>query len=576
MKLFEAPIAPIVITFFKEKLPTTTSVKEANSILQEVCGIRSFFEKEQDLAIVQDSVAAALTVVVEPNRRAYGDFQTNIQLANSVTSLLQQKNIQPEFVIEPTCGKGNFILAVLQQFSTIQKIVGIEIYRPYIWETKFSILELFLEQKALCKPHIEIHHQDVFTVDWQQLAQQNKALQLLIIGNPPWITNATLSTLNSDNLPQKSNFKQLKGLDAITGKGNFDIGEYIALQLLQNFERHEGYFAFLIKNSVVKNIVQEQLKHHYHIGHIYQLNIDAKKEFKVAVNASLCLAQLNTAPAYTCQEQDFYTQQTQTEFGWEQDKFVYSIGNYNAIQTLDGSSPLVWRQGMKHYCSKIMELEQSEEYYINGFKESVLLEEDLLFGLIKSSDLKHEILQSHRKTTIVTQKKIGQDTHYIKDYYPQTYAYLDKYRAYFDKRKSSIYKGKPPFSIFGIGNYSFKKYKVAISGMYQRKTFSLVLPYQNKPRMLDDTCYFIGFDTLEEAQIAQQILNSPLVQSFLKAIIFPDAKRPITKNILMRIDLEKAYQMLSADKHYADNPAWQSFEQHFTQASNNLNQMKLF
>ncbi len=94
--------------------------------------------------------------------------------------------------------------------------------------------------------------------------------------------------------------------------------------------------------------------------------------------------------------------------------------------------------------------------------------------------------------------------------------------------------------------------------------------------MLDDTCYFIGFDTLVEAQIAQQILNSPLVQSFLKAIIFPDAKRPITKNILMRIDLEKAYQLLGADKHYTNHPAWQPFEQHFTKASNNLNQMKLF
>ncbi|MFK7796430.1 MAG: hypothetical protein AB8E82_03175 [Aureispira sp.] len=576
MTLFEAHIVPIVIAFFREKLVNITSIKEANIVLQEVCGIHSFFENEHDLAIVNDNITASSSVVEEPNRRAYGDFQTNVQLANSVTSLLHQKNIQPELVIEPTCGKGNFILAALQQFSTIQKIVGIEIYLPYVWETKFRILELFLEKKALCQPNIEIRHQDIFTVDLKQLVQQNQALQLLIIGNPPWITNAALTTLDSDNLPKKSNFKHLKGLDAITGKGNFDIGEYISLQLLQYFDRHDGHFAFLIKNSVVKNIVQEQPKHHYHIGHIRQLNIDAKKEFKVAVNASLCLAQLNTTPAYTCQEQDFYTQETKTKFGWEQDKFVYSIADYHTVQALDDISPFVWRQGMKHDCSKIMELEQSEEHYINGFKELVVLEEDLLFGLIKSSDLKHETLQSHRKTTIVTQKKIGQDTHYIKDYYPKTYTYLDKNRAYFDKRKSSIYKGKPPFSIFGIGNYSFKKYKVAISGMYQRTTFSLVLPNQNKPRMLDDTCYFIGFDTLVEAQIAQKILNSTLVQALLKAIIFPDAKRPITKNILMRIDLKKAYHLLCTDKRYADHPDWKQFEQHLTQKTTNLNQMKLF
>jgi len=174
----------------------------------------------------------------------------------------------------------------------------------------------------------------------------------------------------------------------------------------------------------------------------------------------------------------------------------------------------------------------------------VKLEHHLLYGLLKSSDLKGEVINSYRKTTIVTQKKVGQDTSYIKHKYPKTYQYLNKNRAYFDKRKSSIYRGKPPFSIFGIGDYSFAKYKVAISGMYKSTTFSLVLPDNEKPLMLDDTCYFIGFDTFEEARIVQKILNGDVVQSFLKAIIFSDAKRPITKDILMRIDLKEACEML--------------------------------
>jgi len=38
--------------------------------------------------------------------------------------------------------------------------------------------------------------------------------------NPPWVTNSQLSALNSNNLPAKSNFKQAKGIDAITGKQN--------------------------------------------------------------------------------------------------------------------------------------------------------------------------------------------------------------------------------------------------------------------------------------------------------------------------------------------------------------------
>ena len=102
---------------------------------------------------------------------------------------------------------------------------------------------------------------------------------------------------------------------------------------------------------------------------------------------------------------------------------------------------------------------------------------------------------------------------------------------------TSIYKRKPLFSIFGIGDYSFKPYKVAISGMYKSTTFSLVTPNNNKPIMLDDTCYFIGFDTLIEAEITQFLLNKNIAQQFIHSIAFTDAKRMITKDLLMRINL---------------------------------------
>src|SRR5690606_11229512 len=103
--------------------------------------------------------------------------------------------------------------------------------------------------------------------------------------------------------------------------------------------------------------------------------------------------------------------------------------------------------------------------------------------------------------------------------------------------KSSIYKNKPAFSIFGIGDYSFKPYKVAISGLYKTFHFSLVLPSEGKPVMLDDTCYFIGFDKLDQALYCLILLNTDLTKKLLQAITFPDAKRTFTKDILMRIDL---------------------------------------
>jgi len=574
MTIFEADISIFLIDFFKINLKNVKAIEEANELLENISGIEEFFNNDKEFNELKNRIGEHIPAFEEPNRRAYGDFQTNEDLAGNVVAYLQNNGLSPQLIIEPTCGKGRFIQAALTHFTRLEKVIGIEIYYPYVWETKFGILELFLKQESTCKPKIKIIHEDIFNFDLDKLAKKNKDLNTLVIGNPPWVTNSELSTLNSNNLPKKSNFKSHKGIDAITGKGNFDIGEYISIKILKHFDECKGMFAFLVKNSVVKNILHNQSKSKYKIGNIRQLNIDAKKEFNVSVDACLLLINFNLSPEFTCQVTDFYTRKEITEFGWHKNKFVYSISDYNKIENLDGKSPFIWRQGMKHDCSKIMELNRLDGHFINGFKEEVNPEENLLYGLLKSSDLKNEVISSYRKTTIVTQKKIGQDTSYIKREYPKIYNYLNNNRAYFDKRKSSIYRGKPPFSIFGIGDYSFAKFKVAISGMYKRTTFSLVLPEKDKPLMLDDTCYFIGFETLKEAQIAQKILNSDIVQSFLKAIIFLDAKRPITKDILMRIDIEKAYYLLGLENEVLENSDWKLFGEKFKEKSSN--QMTLF
>jgi hypothetical protein len=106
------------------------------------------------------------------------------------------------------------------------------------------------------------------------------------------------------------------------------------------------------------------------------------------------------------------------------------------------------------------------------------------------------------------------------------------------------------FSIFGIGDYSFKPFKVAISGLYKTFHFTLVLPQNDKPVMLDDTCYFIGFENIEYAVYAIILLNSPQTEDFLRSITFPDAKRVFTKDILIRIDLYKL--ALNSSKQYIE------------------------
>jgi len=44
--------------------------------------------------------------------------------------------------------------------------------------------------------------------------------------------------MRSENLPKKSNFQGLRGLDARTGKSNFDIAEWMLIRLIEALPRH--------------------------------------------------------------------------------------------------------------------------------------------------------------------------------------------------------------------------------------------------------------------------------------------------------------------------------------------------
>lgn len=538
MKIFEANISLQVCEFLKDFFNNTSSFEIANQKILDFFGINDFFENDNDFKELKKSVSiVSINSVAEPDRAEYGDFQTNKDLANKLAKSLSKNNILPEIIIEPTCGKGNFIIASLSNFKTVKKVFGIEIYKPYIWETKFSILDYFLSNPNDNKPEITIKHCNIFDFDFKNISKQYPNEKLLIIGNPPWVTNSKLGSLNSTNLPKKSNFKNQNGLDTMTGKGNFDIAEYITLMLLDVFQTHNGHLALLVKNSVIKNIIFDQKDAKYKIGKIEKYCIDSKKEFNVSVEASLFYCQLNSTPSFQCNELDFYSLEKKSSFGWLNAKFVSNLANYNETKEIDGQCPFEWRQGIKHDCSNVMELERENECFINKLSQKIKLEEDLIYGFLKSSDLKNTVIQNTRKQVIITQTKVGQDTSYIQHLYPKTYNYLKSNITYFQARKSSIYKGKPHFSIFGIGDYSFKSYKVAIPGLYKTYHFTLVLPQDNKPIMLDDTCYFIGFDKIEFAVYTLILLNHSKTEEFLKSITFSDAKRVFTKDILMRLDL---------------------------------------
>jgi hypothetical protein len=136
----------------------------------------------------------------------------------------------------------------------------------------------------------------------------------------------------------------------------------------------------------------------------------------------------------------------------------------------------------------------------------------------------------------VTQREVGDITDSIQKDAPKTWKYLEAHESYFNARKSRIYHYRSRFSIFGVGNYSFTPYKIAICGLYKKLAFRLIQPIEQKPVVFDDTVYFLSFDDEAEAILIFEILTSQNTLDFYSSLIFWDEKRPIKSNILNRFD----------------------------------------
>ncbi len=515
-----------------------TDYAKANSIIRSLCGIVDYFSSEQEkiefIAILETD-----TSIVCEDRVSYGDWQTPVSLAEKICDVHLSKFGNPDIVIEPTCGLGAFVLSALRKFQNIKEFYAIEINRQYASELKLKILVNALSFPSQNYPDIYIYNTDFFEFDFISIIEKSKRMgwNMAVIGNPPWVTNSTQGKNNSNNIPFKSNYFKLKGIDAITGKSNFDISEYIALKLLHLSEINNGGISFLLKNSVIRNILIKQHSERLHIGNIEQKLIDASIEFNVSVDASCFFAQFGCSPSFICNVSDFHSNTYIQQYGWVNDSFVSDTKSYSAVSKYDGKSSYIWRSGIKHDCASILELTLSDGIYKNGLGEIVQIEEDLIYPLLKSSDINNYNGNQFRKFIIVPQRRVGDNTSELKYSHPLAFSYLSKYENVFSNRKSSIYKGKDKFSIFGIGDYSFKPYKIVVSSLYKSIRFILVSRNDRKPIMVDDTCYQLDFDSLEEANCILDALNSDEICSLLQSLVFRDAKRVVTKSLLMRLDL---------------------------------------
>jgi hypothetical protein len=461
-------------------------------------------------------------------QKEFGDFQTPLNLAENIVSLVEEICGKPSRVIEPTAGLGSFLEAAYRKWGKQVDYQGYEINESYVSQAR----------ERLSSQNIRLTRQDFFQADWKKILSPSSAPQerLLVLGNPPWVTNATLGALGSSNLPTKTNFQGLRGFDARTGKANFDIAEWMLIRLMESLPSH-GAMAMLCKTMTARKVLRYFWKKDGGFARSSLFLIDAKKHFDVSVDACLFFV---SGKRISEKVADIYSELTLqrncSRFGWVDGQLVSNLSDYKRFRDVEGGSSYVWRSGVKHDASDVMELQKQNGHYVNGLGEEVNVEADCIYPLLKSSDIANGRITA-RRFVLITQKSTADQTDVLKKDSPQIWKYLESHAIRLGERKSSIYLKRPQYCIFGIGAYSFSKWKVAISGLYKTLKFVVVPPLQNRPVMLDDTCYFIPCEKEVEAKLISELLNSEPCQKFLHSLIFLDSKRPITTEILRRVSL---------------------------------------
>ncbi len=463
-------------------------------------------------------------------RDQYGDFQTPETLADAVCRLIQALRIQPASLLEPTCGVGTFLKAGVSAFAPLRAVRGFERNAEYVREARSRLFGI---------GSVDVVQANFFEQDWPSIVR-DLPQPVLILGNPPWITNADVGAMGGANLPEKSNLSQRRGLDAKTGKSNFDISEYMLIQLTEAMQRRSGAFAMLCKTSVARKVLAHAWSRQLQIGDCRIFPIDAQESFGAAVAASLFVASFDGRVWNgSCKvHSELRAESDHVSIAYKGDVLVADADLFERRRELQGRSDYRWRSGIKHDCAKVMEFSESSDGLRNGFGEIIDMEPDFLYPLLKSSSVAGSE-NAPKRWILVTERKINEDTAQIANIAPRTWGYLLKHANRLDQRASSIYRNRPRFAIFGVGPYSFALWKVAISGLHKNLSFRVVGPRDERPAMLDDTSYFLACRSQDEAACLASALNAAEAQEFYRSLIFWDAKRPITVEILSQLKVEK-------------------------------------
>ena len=353
-------------------------------------------------------------------------------------------------------------------------------------------------------------------------------------------------------MPPKSNVKRLRGLEARTGSSNFDVAEAVWLKLARELAAEAPTIAILCKTSVARGILQFAHRAGLPIARCLDPSDRCgamvrrggrrlpvpRHSGRRRIGRGACRCPRSGVPVYPGLDSGEPAGMLGFARGWLiADREAYA----SVARSPTATCPRTWRQGLKHDAAAVMELtvEPGTGRLRNGDGRAGRSRA----GIRLSADqggrpppaagraARPRRCSSPRSGSATIPARLASAA-------PRLWAYLDAHAERFERRRSSIYRGRPPFAIFGVGPYSFAPFKVAISGLHKAPAFRAVGPARRPPgharRHLLLPPLLVG---ARRPPRWRPCATTRSRWSSSRSASFPDAKRPITKALLQRLDL---------------------------------------
>lgn len=227
--------------------------------------------------------------------------------------------------------------------------------------------------------------------------------------------------------------------------------------------------------------------------------------------------------------------------------WVILTADLKETEFIEGRCPYEIRHGLKHDVADVIIVNPIEHkggkliIQSEADKEIYEIETGAIYPFLQPRHIGAWKIKGYAYV-IIPQRKAGEDNEKeLAMTLPLTYRYLERFKNHFLNRKSRVFMQKPFYGLFGLGNYTWKTYKVCWCGLGFKPEFVVAGSVNDqllgeKILIPDGTIYFIPLDTKEEAHFVCAVLNSELVRRFLNARS-GKSKRGLSKKMMEQVAL---------------------------------------